>query len=84
MKKMLGVKRVLTVALYSTDLALFPGSPRARTRSGKERGELVSCPPPPPPPPRARLLARNGLVKEVKFLGLIPQNGERPMRLRER
>ena len=53
MKKMLGVKRVLTVALYSTDLALFPGSPRARTRSGKERGELVSCPPPPPPPPRA-------------------------------
>ena len=71
MKKMLGVKRVLTVALYSTDLALFPGSPRARTRSGKERGELVSC------PPRARLLARNGLVKEVEFLGLIPQNGER-------
>ena len=39
---------------------------------------LVSC------PPRARLPARNGLVNEVKFLGLIPQNGERPMRLRDR
>ena len=39
---------------------------------------VVSC------PPRARLPARNGLVNEVEFLGLIPQNGERPMRLRDR
>jgi len=28
---------------------------------------------------RARLPARNGLVNEVEFLGLIPQNGGRPM-----
>ena len=35
-------------------------------------------------PARARLPARNGLVNEVEFLGLIPQNGERPMRLRDR
>ena len=34
-----------------------------------ELGELVSC------PARARLPARNGLVNEVKFLGLITQNG---------
>ena len=33
--------------------------------------------------PGARLPARNGLVNEVEFLGLIPQNGERPMRLRD-
>ena len=33
---------------------------------------LVSC------PPRARLPARNGLVNEVEFLGLIPQNSGRP------
>ena len=39
---------------------------------------LVSC------PPRARLPARNGLVNEVEFLGLIHQNGGRPMRLRDR
>ena len=39
---------------------------------------LVSC------PPCARLPARNGLVNEVEFLGLIPQNGGRPMRLRDR
>ena len=39
---------------------------------------LVSC------PPRVPLLARNGLVNEVEFLGLIPQNGGRPMRLRDR
>ena len=39
---------------------------------------VVSC------PPRARLPARNGLVNEVKFLGLISQNGGRPMRLRDR
>ena len=32
-------------------------------------------------PPRARLSARNGLVNKVEFLGLIPQNGGRPMRL---
>ena len=38
----------------------------------------VSC------PPRARLPARNGLVNGVEFLGLIPQNGGRPMRLRDR
>ena len=35
-------------------------------------------------PVRARLPARNGLVNEVEFLGLIPQNGGRPMRLRDR
>ena len=39
---------------------------------------VVSC------PPRARLPARNDLVNEVEFLGLIPQNGGRPMRLRDR
>ena len=39
---------------------------------------LVSC------PPRARLPARNSLVNKVEFLGLIPQNGGRPMRLRDR
>ena len=39
---------------------------------------LVSC------PPRARLPVRNGLVNEVEFLGLIHQNGGRPMRLRDR
>ena len=39
---------------------------------------VVSC------PPRARLPARNGLVNEVEFLGLIHQNGGRPMRLRDR
>jgi len=39
---------------------------------------LVSC------PPRARLPARNGLVNEVEFLGLIPQIGGRPMRLQDR
>ena len=38
---------------------------------------LVSC------SPRLRLLARNGLVNEVKFFGLIPQNGGRPMKLRD-
>ena len=31
--------------------------------------DLVSC------PARARLPARNGLVNEVEFLGLITQNG---------
>ena len=31
-------------------------------------------------PPHTRLPARNGLVNEVEFLGLIPQNGGRPMR----
>jgi len=36
---------------------------------------LVSCPP---------LPARNGLVNKVEFLGLIPQNSGRPMRLRDR
>ena len=36
---------------------------------------VVSC------PPGMRLLARNGLVNEVEFLGPIPQNGGRPMRL---
>ena len=40
--------------------------------------DLVSC------PPRVHLPARNGLVNEVEFLGLIPQNGGRPMRLRDR
>ena len=35
-------------------------------------------------PPRARLPARNGLVSKLKFLGLIPQNGGRPMRLWDR
>ena len=44
----------------------------------KECTVLVSC------PPRARLPARNGLVNEVEFLGLIPQNGGRPTRLRDR
>ena len=39
---------------------------------------LVSC------SPRTGLPARNGLVNKVKFLGLIPQNGGRPMRLRDR
>ena len=39
---------------------------------------LVLC------PPRMRLRARNGLVNEVEFLGLIPQNGGRPMRLQDR
>ena len=39
---------------------------------------LVSC------PPHVGLPARNGLMNEVKFLGLIPQNGGRPMRLRDR
>ena len=34
-----------------------------------EVGGLVSC------PARARLPARNGLVNEVEFLGLITQNG---------
>ena len=33
-------------------------------------GLLVSC------PASARLPARNGLVNEVEFLGLITQNGE--------
>ena len=42
------------------------------------KGVLVSC------PPHAYLPARNGLVNEVEFLGLIPQNGGRPMRLRDR
>ena len=27
--------------------------------------------------------SRNGLVNETEFLGLIPQNGGRPMRLRD-
>ena len=31
---------------------------------------VVSC------PPHVRLPVRNGLVNEVEFLGLIPQNGE--------
>ena len=35
-------------------------------------------------PPCVRLPTRNGLVNEVEFLGLIPQNGGRPMRLRDR
>ena len=39
---------------------------------------LVSC------PPHACLPVRNGLVNEVEFLGLISQNGGRPMRLRDR
>ena len=39
---------------------------------------VVSC------PSRVRLSARNCLVNEVEFLGLIPQNSERPMRLRDR
>ena len=38
---------------------------------------LVSC------PPRTCLPARNDLVNEVKFLGFIPQNGGRLMRLRD-
>jgi len=38
---------------------------------------VVSC------PPRARLPVRHGLVNKVKFLGLITQNGGRPMRLRD-
>ena len=42
---------------------------RAWVRGYCRRGELVSC------PPRTRLPARNGLVNEVEFLGLIPQNG---------
>ena len=37
---------------------------------------LVSC------SPRVCLPARNGLVYKVEFLGLIPQNGGRPMKLR--
>ena len=41
------------------------------------KGVLISC------PPRACLPARNGLVNKVEFLGLIPQNGGRPMRLRD-
>ena len=49
-----------------------------RLLGGQPRREVVSC------PPRARLPARNGLVNEVKFLGLIHQNGGRPMRLRDR
>ena len=44
---------------------------------GKDGVGVVSC------PPRVRLPARNGLVNEVEFLGLIPQNGGRPMRLRD-
>ena len=40
-------------------------------------GGVVLC------PPRVCLPARNGLVNEVEFLGLIPQNGGRPMRLRD-
>ena len=39
---------------------------------------LVLC------PPCVRLPVRNGLVNEVEFLGLIHQNGGRPMRLRDR
>ena len=39
---------------------------------------LVSC------PPHTRLPVRNGLVNEVEFLGLFPQDGGRPMRLQER
>ena len=35
-------------------------------------------------PTPAHLPARNGLVNEVEFLGLIPQNGGRPMRLQDR
>ena len=35
-------------------------------------------------PARTRLPARNSLVNEVEFLGLIHQNGGRPMRLRDR
>ena len=46
-----------------------------RKRSGLQvYFSLVSC------PPRARLLA----VNEVEFLVLIPQNGGRPIRLRDR
>ena len=38
---------------------------------------LVSC------PPCVRLPARNGMVNKVESLGLVPQNGGRPMRLRD-
>ena len=50
---------------------------RASSSGGPGGGGVVSW------PARARLPARNGLVNEVEFLGLIPQNGERPMRLRD-
>ena len=48
-------------------IASFPGPAQLSVAIGTVK--LVSC------PARARLPARNGLVNEVEFLGLITQNG---------
>ena len=47
---------------------VFPLGTVGSGMGGGGRNALVSC------PARARLPARNGLVNEVKFLGLITQN----------
>jgi len=58
------------------------GDAKCKGKSGPVETRLVvtallSC------PPRMHLPARNSLVNKGKFLGLIPQNWWRPMRLRD-
>ena len=78
------VTQILTCCTTGHSFSRVGGFYKNRSRTRKQRlsemwtsrCSLVTSP--------ARLPARNGLVNEVEFLRLIPQNGKRPMRLRDR